>query len=139
MLMARIGERRARTCSGDVVVASEGKTSTAASLARVFALGGHRTIVVDADMRAPALHIALGAAPQPGLSELLTGRAAFQHVLRREPEPGACAAGSAPLANPTAALASPQMLWVLSALQQTYDYVIIDSPAAMAAADATRS
>ena len=28
------------------------------------------------------------------------------------------------------------MQWVLSALQQTYDYVIIDSPAAMAAADA---
>ena len=137
VLMARVGERRARTVLVTSSVAGEGKTSTAASLARVFALGGHRTIVVDADMRAPALHIALGAAPQPGLSELLTGRAAFQHVLRREPgSPAHVLQAGAPLANPTAALASPQMLWVLSALQQTYDYVIIDSPAVMAAADA---
>ncbi|MDO8840277.1 MAG: polysaccharide biosynthesis tyrosine autokinase [Parvibaculum sp.] len=137
VLMARIGNRRARTVLVTSSVAGEGKTSTAASLARVFAMGGHRTIIIDADMRAPALHLALGAAPLPGLSELLTGRAAFQHVIRSEPgSPAHLLQAGSPLANPTAALASPQMQWVLSALQQTYDYVIIDSPAAMAAADA---
>lgn len=137
VLMARIGGNRARTVLVTSSVAGEGKTSTAASLARVFAMGGHRTIMIDADMRAPALHLALGAAPLPGLSELLTGRAAFQHVIRLEPgSPAHLLQAGSPLANPTAALASPQMQWVLSALQQTYDYVIIDSPAAMAAADA---
>ena len=137
VLMARIGNRRARTVLITSSVEGEGKTSTAASLARVFALGGHRTLVIDADMRAPSLHVALGAAPCPGLSELLTGRAAFQHVIRQEPgSPAHFLQAGAPLANPTAALASQQMQWVLSALQQTYDYVIIDSPAAMAAADA---
>ncbi|MEX0839261.1 MAG: polysaccharide biosynthesis tyrosine autokinase [Parvibaculum sp.] len=136
VLMARIGNRRARTILVTSSVTGEGKTSTAASLARVFALGGHRTIVIDADMRAPSLHIALGAAPLPGLSELLTGRAAFQHVIRQEPgSPAHLLQAGATLANPTAALASPQMQWVLAALQQTYDYVIVDSPAAMAAAD----
>jgi Mrp family chromosome partitioning ATPase len=44
-------------------------------------------------------------------------------------------AGAA-LPNPTAALASSQMQWVLKALDQAYDFVIIDSPPAMAAADA---
>lgn len=137
VLMARIGNRRASIVLITSSIAGEGKTSTAASLARVFALGGHRTIVIDADMRAPSLHLALGAAPRPGLSELLTGRAAFHHVIRQEPgSPAHLLQAGAPIANPTAALASAQMQWVLTALQQTYDYVIIDSPAAMAATDA---
>ncbi len=41
-----------------------------------------------------------------------------------------------PLPNPTAALASSQMQWVLKAVEQAYDFVIIDCPPVMAAADA---
>ncbi|MDP1628165.1 polysaccharide biosynthesis tyrosine autokinase [Parvibaculum sp.] len=137
VLLARVGDRRARTVLVTSAIAGEGKTSTAASLARVFAMGGYRTIIIDADLRDPSLHEALGARRLPGLSDLLVGRAAFQHVIRQDNASYAhvIQAGT-PVPNPTAALASSQMLWVLNALQQTYDYVIIDSPAAMAAADA---
>lgn len=137
VLLARVGDRRARTVLVTSALAGEGKTATAASLARVFAMGGYRTIVIDADLRDPSLHEAVGLNRLPGLSDLLMGRAAFQHVIRQDTGSRAhvLQAGT-PIANPTAALASSQMQWVLNALQQTYDYVIIDSPAAMAAADA---
>ena len=115
----------------------EGKTETAASLARVFALGGYRTIVVDADLRDASMHEALNVMRRPGLADLLMSRAAFHHVIRKDSmSPAHVMQAGTPIANPTAALASSQMLWVLNALQQTYDYVIIDSPAALSAADA---
>lgn len=137
VLLARIGDRRARTVLVTSAHMEEGKTSVAASLARVLSMGGYRTILIDADMRAPSLHLVLGMPPQAGLSELLTGQAAFAHVIRQDYGSYAhvMQAGGA-LPNPTAALASSQMAWVLKALEQTYDYVIIDSPAAMAVADA---
>ncbi len=137
VLTARIGDRRAKTLLMVSAHMDEGKTSTAASLARVLAMGGYRTILIDADMRAPSVHLALGMPPQAGLAELLTGQANFGHVIRQDYGSYAhvMQAGGA-LPNPTAALASAQMAWVLKALEQTYDYVIINSPAAMAAGDA---
>ncbi|HUD53182.1 polysaccharide biosynthesis tyrosine autokinase [Parvibaculum sp.] len=136
VLTARIGDRRAKTVLVTSAHMDEGKTSTAASLARVLAMGGYKTILVDADMRAPAVHLALGMPPQAGLSELLTGQASFAHVIRQDYGSYAhVMQAGGPLPNPTAALASAQMAWVLKALEQTYDFVIIDSPAAMAAAD----
>ncbi|MDR3498720.1 MAG: polysaccharide biosynthesis tyrosine autokinase [Parvibaculum sp.] len=137
VMLARVGNRRARTVLVTSAHKDEGKTSTAASLARVLAMGGYRTVLVDADMRSPSVHLSLGMPPQAGLAELLTGRASFAHVIRQDFGSYAhvIQAGGA-LPNPTAALASSQMQWVLQALDNTYDYVIIDSPAAMAAADA---
>tara|TARA_R110000868_G_scaffold877_12_gene6606 strand:- start:14752 stop:16944 length:2193 start_codon:yes stop_codon:yes gene_type:complete len=137
VMLARIGDRRARTVLVTSSQKDEGKTSTAASLARVMAMGGYRTLLLDADMRAPSVHLTLGMPEQPGLSDLLMGRAAFNHVIRQDfgSYVHVMQAGS-PMPNPTAALASSQMQWVLKALEQAYDYVIIDSPPVMAAADA---
>ncbi|HAC58075.1 MAG: hypothetical protein CMI62_06735 [Parvibaculum sp.] len=137
VLLARVGDRRARTVLVTSALEGEGKTETAASLARVFALGGYRTIVVDADLRDASMHEALNVMRRPGLADLLMSRAAFHHVIRKDSmSPAHVMQAGTPIANPTAALASSQMLWVLNALQQTYDYVIIDSPAALSAADA---
>ena len=137
VLLARVGESRARTVLVTSAHAGEGKTSTAASLARVFSMGGYRTIVVDADLRAPGIHDAMGLAAQHGLSDLLMGRVRFEHVIRQDiMSPAHVIQAGSPVANPTAAIASSQMLWVLNALRQTYDIVIVDSPAALAAADA---
>jgi capsular exopolysaccharide synthesis family protein len=137
VMLARVGNRRARTVLVTSAHKDEGKTSTAASLARVLAMGGYRTIIVDADLRAPSVHLALGVPQQVGLSELLTGRASFAHVIRQDVGSYAhVMQAGGPLPNPTAALASSQMQWVLKALDQTYDFVIVDAPPAMAAADA---
>jgi capsular exopolysaccharide synthesis family protein len=137
IMLARVGDRRARTVLITSSQKDEGKTSTATSLARILAMGGYRTLLLDADMRSPSVHLALGMPEQPGLSELLTGRASFSQVIRQDFGSYAHVLQSGGvLPNPTAALASSQMQWVLKALEETYDFVIIDSPPVMAAADA---
>tara|TARA_R110000824_G_scaffold155226_2_gene327603 strand:+ start:22231 stop:24402 length:2172 start_codon:yes stop_codon:yes gene_type:complete len=137
VMLARIGDRRARTVLITSSQKDEGKTSTAASLARILAMGGYRTLLVDADLRSPSVHLSLGMPEQAGLSELLMGRASFAQVIRQDFGSYAhVLQAGGPLPNPTAALASSQMQWVLKALEQAYDYVIVDSPPVMAAADA---
>lgn len=137
VMLARIGNRRARTVLITSSQKDEGKTATATSLARVLAMGGYRTLLLDADLRSPSVHVTLGMPEQPGLSDLLMGRAAFNQVIRQDFGSYAhIMQAGAPMPNPTAALASSQMQWVLKALEQAYDYVIIDSPPVMAAADA---
>ena len=137
IMLARVGDRRVRTVLVTSSQKDEGKTSTATSLARVMAMGGYRVLLIDADLRAPSVHTTLGLPEMAGLSELLTGRVAFNHVIRQDSGSYAhVMQAGGPLPNPTAALASSQMQWVLKAVEQAYDFVIIDCPPVMAAADA---
>ena len=65
-------------------VSREGKTSIAVSLARMLALGGRRVVIVDADLRRPSVHRALGLKQSPGLADLLEGSLPVDDVLQEE-------------------------------------------------------
>ena len=56
----------------------EGASATAAGLARVLALSGHRVVLVGGDLRSPS---AVGAQGAPGLAEVLVGAARLSQVL----------------------------------------------------------
>ena len=56
----------------------EGASTTAAGLARVLALSGHRVVLVGGDLRSPS---AVGAPGAPGLAEVLVGTARLSQVL----------------------------------------------------------
>lgn len=66
----------------------EGRTSVAANLAAVFAHVGDRVILVDADLKRPSLGTVFGAAPRPGFSDLLAGRASLEEVAVPTDVPG---------------------------------------------------
>lgn len=61
---------------------SEGKSTITAAVARAFAESGQPTVVIDADLRRPALSEALGAHREVGLSEVLSGQVRAADALR---------------------------------------------------------
>ena len=54
-------------------IASEGKSTSALSLARTYSAAGQRTLLIDADLRNPTQHLLVGASPNNGLLEFLNG------------------------------------------------------------------
>jgi tyrosine-protein kinase Etk/Wzc len=61
--------------------AAEGKTLTAVNFALAAAHSGLKTLLVDADMRRPAVHQIFGSRRDPGLSDVLAGKADWREVL----------------------------------------------------------
>lgn len=118
-------------------VPEEGKSSIAASLARLLALNGRRVVLVDADLRHPSVHRALSLKQSPGLAEMLEEASPLQDVLQRDEGSGAfvIAAGSA-ASSPAEILQSPNMRTILEGLSAQFDAVILDSPPLLAVHDA---
>ena len=54
----------------------EGKSTSAANLAVVFAQAGRKVLLVDADMRKATVHKTFGLSNEMGLSNLVSGQQA---------------------------------------------------------------
>ena len=103
----------------------EGTSVTAASLARVLALSGHRVVLVGGDLRAPGT---AGLQGSPGLADVLTGSAYLGEALVKGSVEGLelLPAGRMP-ANPSELLGAPMMRGLLRELAADR-LVIIDAP-----------
>ncbi|HLZ79887.1 MAG TPA: AAA family ATPase [Sphingomonas sp.] len=116
---------------------NEGKTTMAISLARVSAMAGSRTLLIDSDVRRPMIAQALGLTPRAGLVELLRGQARLDDVLILDEASGAMllpiveAIGSSHDLFDAAHIQS-----LLAALERRFDLVIFDAAPALAVADA---
>ncbi len=117
----------------------EGKTIVAVNLAVALALTGRRVILVDADLRKPAVGRYTGRSRERGLSEAL-----FDDLERLpsylQPVEGVenlrvLPAGSIP-PNPNELLGSRRLAELLDALDGMADILVLDSPPALAVADA---
>ena len=65
---------------------SEGKTTISTNTAVIFSQGGTRVLLIDADMRRPAVHPRFGLSGKVGLSTLLTGGSTFEQTIQNVPE-----------------------------------------------------
>jgi capsular exopolysaccharide synthesis family protein len=115
---------------------SEGKTSVALNLAITLAQSGRKVVVVDADLRAGNCHSLLGLSNRYGLVHLLNDDLPLDAVLQRTAVDGlySIPRGAVPH-NPTDLLASERMGEVIHALREHFDFVLIDSPPAIAISD----
>ena len=115
----------------------EGKSTTAANLAVSLAQTGKRVIAISCDLRKPRLHAFFGLDPEPGLTELLRGRASFLEVGQRTgPETLRVVASGRVPQNPSELLASEQMGELLRDLEAVADFIVLDTPPILAVSDA---
>ena len=117
-------------------VPGEGKSAAAMLLAVSSATSGHRTVLVDCDLRHRSLSEAFGS-PRRGLVDLLIGAADMAEVTIQDPATGVYVI-PAGAATPNAAdlLGSQRMRALLSMLRERYDYVVLDTSPVLPVIDA---
>ena len=116
----------------------EGKSLTVANLGLVMAQAGHKTIIVDADLRRPVQHRIFGVTNEGGLTELLRTQAFdFEEQIQETgTESLSLLTSGASTANPSELLSSDYTELLLSALAEDADTVILDGPPVLSATDA---
>lgn len=109
--------------------ASDGKSFVTSNLAIAFADMGHRTLVIDGDVRRGTLHQLMGTTHKPGLTDFLGGQAKRADVIQRTRYPllDMIGCGSRGEAGPKL-LGSPAMADLVESLKPLYDVILIDSP-----------
>ncbi|ARP97148.1 polysaccharide biosynthesis tyrosine autokinase [Bordetella genomosp. 13] len=114
----------------------DGKSYVAASLAIAYSQSGQRVLFIDADLRGSGNDL-FQLQEGPGLSTMLAGRDAHAagmpvpgfpllHVLSAGPRPP----------NPTEMLGAPAMRRFIGQFQDSFDVIVVDTPAANRSADA---
>ncbi|HSG40378.1 MAG TPA: polysaccharide biosynthesis tyrosine autokinase, partial [Thermoanaerobaculia bacterium] len=118
-------------------VAGEGKTATASNLAVVLAQLGRQVLIVDCDLRKPRLHQVFGVSNRHGLVNQLTSAADPEPIFPTE-VPNLWITPSGPIPpNPSELLSSDRMREWLRSVRGRFDFVVIDTPPALAVTDAT--
>ncbi len=137
-LIKRIGHSAERRAIA--VVSAEdgdGKSFVAANMAIAFSQLGRRTLIIDADMRAPRLGALFDIPRGPGLSAILSGRVSPRSLapIAELPHLFVLGVGTLP-PNPLELLESPAFSAMLVELMNKFDFVIVDTPSAARGADA---
>jgi capsular exopolysaccharide synthesis family protein len=116
--------------------AGEGKSTTIANLGIALAENGRRVVLVDADLRRPALHDLFGLPNREGLTNLLLSEhAALPLQETGTPDLRLLASGPLP-PNPLEVLGARRLEHALSLLRAQADLVLVDTPPAAVLADA---
>jgi capsular exopolysaccharide synthesis family protein len=106
----------------------EGKSTTAANLGVALAQAGKKTLILDCDLRRPALHEFFRTRNPEGLVNLLVGEREF-HEVWQEPVPGLKLVPSGPSPpNPAELLSSQRLAEFLGQARQEFEYVLVDTP-----------
>lgn len=116
-------------------VPKEGKSTVAANLAAAAAEEDYKVLLIDADMRCPVQHEIWNLPNKMGLSDVISGDTEFSVVVRKEsPNLHILTAGNQP-SNPVVLLSSKQMTSLMKDLSKAYDFIVIDTPPLLVAAD----
>ncbi len=119
---------------------SEGKSFMAANLAHAFVQqAGRRCLLVDGDLRRATLHQYFGAPASPGLTDYLRGQASVEEIIQQGPLTGLSLIAAGAVTNEASELiGSPRFRELLQACAANYDWIVVDSPPALAVSDSSR-
>ena len=117
-------------------IRSEGKSTTALNLAAAYAQEGRHTLLIDANLRNPALHSVFGIANRTGLTQVLAEGTPVETCTVPSGIDGLTLLTSGPTPfNPSELLASRRMDELLEDSRRLYDVVIIDTPSLLDVTD----
>jgi capsular exopolysaccharide synthesis family protein len=117
-------------------VEHEGKTTFAAQFAASLARAGHRTLIIDGDLRHPNTHLALELELRSGLPELLRGEIGTDEAVQPTSIDGlfAVTGGSCDYASITA-LSRPDAAKIIQAYRASFESIVIDAGPVLSFAD----
>lgn len=117
--------------------AAEGKSTVIANLAIAYAQFGMKVLMVDGDMRKPAIHKMFSTPQKPGLANMITKRSKLDESIFKTEIDNlyVMPAGSLP-PNPSELLGSKSMKELFTQLKKQFDKIFFDAPPLMAVTDA---
>ncbi|MFT3893235.1 MAG: polysaccharide biosynthesis tyrosine autokinase [Anaerolineales bacterium] len=106
-----------------------GKTTIAVNLALLLATSGQKTVLVDSDLRRPAVHAALEMEKASGLSDIVRSKKKPAEVVKsiEGTRIDVITAGEVP-PNVTEVVGSKRIAEILHGLKDDYETVVIDAP-----------
>lgn len=115
----------------------EGKSTTTANLAIVFAQQGKTVLLVDADLRKPTVHYTFNMNNTAGLTSILTNQMELMEAVHEYDEKNLYVLPSGPIPpNPSELLGSKAMNYFLEKALEEFDIVLFDTPPVLAVTDA---
>jgi len=117
-------------------VIGEGKTLVSANLALTLAKRSSQSVLlVEGDLRKPALSGIFGLGKRPGLNEWWHGKDPIRNFLLRAGETSLYLLPSIPVQHPASVLQSGRLADAIAELSKQFDWVIIDTPPLLPMAD----
>lgn len=137
--MYKAGQKNCQVLLVTSVMENEGKSTVAANIALSLAQKSERVILVDGDMRRPALYKLLQKKldKEQEIGEYLNGKTSLKKIIQHDSEKGLfLIIGSRPYSNSTEMVSGNAMRSLIRGTRNIADYVIIDSPPTSLMADA---
>ncbi|MGN7381661.1 MULTISPECIES: CpsD/CapB family tyrosine-protein kinase [unclassified Paenibacillus] len=115
----------------------EGKSTTTANLATVYAQAEKKVLVIDADLRKPTMHQTFVKTNRWGLTSVLAGQSPFAKVIAKTHIDNLDLLTSGPVPpNPSEMLSSKRLSALLEELRTQYDVILMDTPPVLVVTDA---
>lgn len=116
---------------------AEGKSTTAANMAVVFAQQAKKVLLVDTDLRKPTVHYTFNQNNTIGLTSVLSKQKTLSEAVKLTDQPYLSVLTSGPIPpNPAELLGSKTMEQFLGEAKEEYDVVLFDTPPVLAVTDA---
>lgn len=128
--------RKAQTIVVTSPGSGEGKSITTVNLAVSIAQQGEKVLVVDANLRNPAIHKIFTLENTIGMTNILIGKATLEGAVMQTEVGNLSVLTSGPVPfNPAELLSSVPMEHLIQKAMEQYDFILFDSPSVLDVTD----